>query len=456
MIDAGDTIVAIATPPGRGALGVVRVSGPDAVAVARELLGQVPPPRHAGFRRFLDADNTVIDEGIALVFKAPASFTGEDMFELHAHGSPIVLDQLVARIASLGVRLAGPGEFSRRAFENGKYDLTQLEAIADLIASVGISATRSAQRSLQGAFSAQLRELCDSLAELRAQVETALDFSDEDIDLVQTDQIAAALEGLTGRIAEVHRRALQGAALRGGAEVVIAGQPNVGKSSLLNCLAGREEAIVSPTAGTTRDVLKSDVLIEGLPVRILDTAGLRPPDDEIEREGVRRARAACCDADLVLLVADACVGFGEFEQRLADEFESDGVLWFAVYNKHDLAGVVTDGGLKNALRVSAKTGEGIDALAAEIAGRLRKAGGADEVVGPGEAEDAIIARRRHLAALADAKDAVGRAGDSIAIGAVELVAEELRAAQQALGTITGTRTTEDLLGDIFSRFCIGK
>ncbi len=449
MIDAGDTIVAIATPPGRGAIGVVRVSGPQVAAVAAAMLGRVPPPRHAGHRRFLDADGEVIDEGVALLFKAPASFTGEDVLELYAHGSPVVLDRLVARIATLGARPAGPGEFSRRAFVNGKYDLAQLEAVADLIASVGTAAARGAQRSLQGEFSAQVHTLCDMLAELRARLEASLDFSDEDIDPGQSDEIAAALHCLSTRLAGLHRRARRGAVLRAGAEVVIAGQPNVGKSSLLNRLAQRDEAIVNATAGTTRDVLKSDVLVGGLPVRILDTAGLRRAGDEVEQEGVRRARAACRNADLVLLVVDARVGMDAFEKELAAEFEVSGVPWLAVHNKQDLVdGCVADG----TRRVSAKTREGIDALAAQIASRLMGTG-ADSA---GDAEDVIIARRRHLVALADAERAIGRAGKHHAAGAVELVAEELRAAQQALGTITGARTTEDLLGDIFSRFCIGK
>ncbi len=455
MIDAGDTIVAIATPPGRGALGVVRVSGPQTAVIARALLGRVPPPRHAGLRRFLDADATAIDEGLALMFKAPASFTGEDMLELYAHGSPVVLDRLVARIAALGARPAGPGEFSRRAFLNGKYDLAQLEAIADLIASVGTAAARCAQRSLQGEFSAQVRTLCDTLAELRARIEASLDFSDEDIDLVQSGELAVALRELSARLAELHQRARRGAVLRAGAEIVIAGQPNVGKSSLLNRLAGREEAIVSARAGTTRDVLGSDMLVAGVPVRVLDTAGLRAAGDEIEREGVRRARAACRHADLVLLVVDARSGMDAFEKELAAEFDADEVPWLAVHNKQDLvdggvAGETESGTAGGAVSVSAKTGEGVDALAARIAERL--SGGADA----GDAEDAIIARRRHLVALSDAEHAVGRASEHLAAGATELVAEELRAAQQALGTITGARTTEDLLGDIFSQFCIGK
>ncbi len=445
-IDAGDTIVAIATPPGRGAIGVVRVSGPQTESIARELLGRTPPPRHAGFRRFLGADGEVLDEGVALLFKAPASFTGEDVLELYAHGSPVVLDRLVARAVELGARPAGPGEFSRRAFLNGKYDLAQLEAVADLIASAGVAAARCAQRSLRGEFSSQVRALCDALAELRAQVEASLDFSDEDIAPAQSGELAESLRELSARLVALHQRARRGAVLRTGAEIVIAGQPNVGKSSLLNRLAGREEAIVSELAGTTRDVLKSDVLIGRLPVRILDTAGLRTAGDRIEQEGVRRARAACRHADLVLLVVDARTGIDEIEKRLVAEFDDDGVPWLAVHNKQDL---VSGGASDDERRVSAKTGAGIDALAEQIAARLS---GTDA----GDADDAVIARRRHLAALAEAQRAVEEAGERLAENALELAAENLRNAQQALGAITGARTTEDLLEDIFSRFCIGK
>ncbi len=446
MIDAGDTIVAIATPPGRGAIGVVRVSGPQTECIARELLGRVPPPRHAGFRRFLDGAGEIIDEGVALTFKAPASFTGEDVLELYAHGSPVVLDQLVARVTELGARPAGPGEFSRRAFLNGKYDLAQLEAVADLIASASVAAVRCAQRSLQGEFSSQVRTIGDELAELRAHVEASLDFSDEDIAPAQSDELATSLREMSARIVELHRRTRRGAVLRTGAEIVIAGQPNVGKSSLLNRLAGREEAIVSEFAGTTRDVLKSDVLVGQVPVRVLDTAGLRTAGDEIEQEGVRRARAACRHADLVLLVVDARDGMGEIEKRLATEFDNDGVPWLAVHNKQDL---VSGDAADDETRVSAKTGAGLDALVEQIAARLS---GTDA----GDADDAFIARRRHLTALAEAERAIKEAGERLSENALELSAENLRNAQQALSAITGVRTNEDLLEDIFSRFCIGK
>ena len=446
MIDVGDTIVAIATPPGRGALGVVRASGTQVTTIARALLGQVPRPRHATFCRFLDADGDIIDEGIAILFKAPASFTGEDMLELYAHGSPVVLDRLVECIATQGVRLAGPGEFSRRAFLNGKYDLAQLEAIADLITSADRIGARCAQRSLQGEFSKQTLLLCDDLAKLRAHIEASVDFSDEDLDFAQKDELVKTLKDLSKRIDQLQLRAQRGARLHAGGEIVIVGQPNVGKSSLLNRFAGREEAIVSEIAGTTRDVIKSDLLIGHLPVRASDTAGLRQSGDEIEQEGVYRARGACRHTDLVLLVMDARVGMGEIEKELFTEWMAEGIEWIEIYNKQDL---VVGGTNDKLWRVSAKTGEGIDALATHIARQLG-GGNADD------AKDAIVARRRHLVALANAGHAMTQAAEHLNAGAIELLAEEIRIAEQALVEITGAKTTESLLGDIFSQFCVGK
>ena len=447
VIAAGDTIVAIATPPGRGALGVVRASGPRVPAIAKALLGSVPPPRQAAFRRFRGAGSEIIDEGLAVIFKAPASFTGEDTLELHAHGSPVVLDRLVARISALGARPAGPGEFSRRAFLNGKYDLAQLEAVADLIDSADAAAARCAQRSVQGEFSLQVSEIGEAIARLQAQVEAALDFSDEDVTFVSHAEIGAVLGDISTRIARLQYRATQGARLFAGGEIVIAGRPNVGKSSLLNRLAGCDEAIVSATAGTTRDVLKRDVLIGRLPVRVLDTAGLRESADEIEQEGVQRARAACCNADLVLVVVDIREEVGAVEKALQAELEEKAVSWITVYNKQDLSEKAGSG---RRWCVSAKTGAGVDALAAHIAACLS---GVDIAA---DADDAIIARRRHLVALEEAAVAVRRATKHHAANAVELVAEELRRAQRALGAILGEHSTETLLGHIFSRFCIGK
>ncbi len=447
MIGAGDTIVAISTPPGRGALGVVRASGPGVTEIAKALLGRLPSLRQAAFRRFRGADGETIDAGLAVVFKAPASFTGEDTLELYAHGSPVVLDRLVARISALGARPAGPGEFSRRAFLNGKYDLAQLEAVADLIDSADAAAARCAQRSVRGEFSMRISEIGDALAGLQAQVEAALDFSDEDITFVSRDEVGAALGDISARIGRLQHRATQGARLFAGGEIVIAGRPNVGKSSLLNRLAGCDEAIVSATAGTTRDVLKRDVLIGRLPVRVLDTAGLRESADEIEQEGVERARAACCSADLVLLVVDVRDGVGEVESALQAELGKRGVPWVIVYNKQDL---VEQAGLSGRWCVSAKTGLGIDALATHIAVCLS---GVDIVA---DADDAIIARRRHLVALQEAACAVRLAAQHHAANAFELIAEELRRARSALGAILGEQSTEALLGHIFSRFCIGK
>lgn len=428
-------------------MGIVRVSGPRVTVIARAVLGKIPPVRQMALRGFLGAGGEIIDEGCAVIFRKPASFTGEDTLELHTHGSPVVLDQLVERITSLGARPAGPGEFSRRAFLNGKYDLVQLEAIADLIASADTAAARCAQRSLMGGFSRELGRIRAGLVGLRAQVEAALDFPDEDISPATRDEAGAQLESLAEHIARLKRRATQGARLFAGGEVVIAGQPNVGKSSLLNRLAGCEEAIVSATPGTTRDVLKREVLLGRLPVRVLDTAGLRESGDKVEQEGVRRAREACRSADLVLVVVDARSGPGEAEKMLLADLERHAVPWLVVCNKQDLcAQTATDDGQ---WRVSAKTGAGIDALAASIAVRLGGGGEAD-------ADDAIIARRRHLAALEEAASAVERACEHHAAGVAELMAEELQSAQQALGRIFGEQTNEELLEDIFSRFCIGK
>lgn len=437
-----DTIAAVATPPGRGGVGIVRVSGDRAAALAAAVLGQTPAPRRATFARFLDADGEVIDEGLALLFKAPASFTGEDVLELHAHGSPVVLDMLMARLVALGARPADPGEFSRRAFSNGKRDLAQLEAVADLIASRAEQAARNAQRVLQGELSQLVEAFQTALGGLRAQVEAALDFAGEDLDLPA--DLAPALDALGARLDALLRRGREGALLQDGATVALVGRPNVGKSSLLNRLAMREEAIVTPVAGTTRDVVKCDLVLRGLPLRLLDTAGLRETTDPVEVEGVRRSRRALEDSDLVLLVLDE-TGAGEAERELARELDARGAPWLAAANKCDLAPPPT--APFPAMPVSAKTGQGLDALVA----RLR------EQLGAGDGgEDALGARRRHLAALARARDAVTAARRRIDEEQIELAAEELRLAQNALDEIVGQTTNEALLGEIFSSFCIGK
>ena len=442
---SSETIVAIATPPGKGGIGIVRVSGSNSYAIAQTLLKVSSlPPRHAHFGHFYANADVVIDEGITLWFPAPASFTGEDVLELHAHGSPMVLDLLVARITTLGARMAQPGEFSRRAFENGKYDLLQIEAVADLINSASHQAAQSAQRSLQGVFSSQVKQLLRQMIELRVQIEAAIDFSDDDIDIVKTQAVQQKLDEIQRRLNQITSAAETGVRLCNGAEIVIVGKPNAGKSSLLNCLAGRDEAIVSDTAGTTRDVVKCEWVINGVPIRLLDTAGLGEPQNSIEAEGMRRAEVAMRAADLVIMLVDAVVGLSHIEQRWMETLKQAGVPYLLVFNKTDL---LTLENLPPAqVAISAKTGTGLPTLRQQIG----------EVLGTTEGtEPALSARRRHLVALAKVQTALDQV-TGYAVGETELVAEELRAAQTALAELTGEFTNEDLLGAIFSEFCIGK
>ncbi|MFM8331963.1 MAG: tRNA uridine-5-carboxymethylaminomethyl(34) synthesis GTPase MnmE [Candidatus Methylumidiphilus sp.] len=440
-----DTIAAVATPAGRGGVGVIRVSGAGVPAIIRALLPKPLRPRTAHFLPFLDADGSAIDSGIVLHFPAPHSFTGEDVLELQSHGSPVVLDLLLRRLLGLGARLARPGEFSERAFLNDKIDLAQAEAIADLIASGSAQAARSAQRSLQGEFSRLIGQLLDELIQLRAYVEASIDFVDEEIDFLAEGAIAEQLAGLQRRLAQIRRSAKQGCVLRDGLTVVIAGRPNAGKSSLLNHLAGREAAIVTDIAGTTRDLLREFIQIDGMPLHIIDTAGLRESADAVEREGIRRAREAIRQADLVLLLID---------DRHADEPPGD---WPAevpvvrVHNKIDLTGAapgLTETAAGVAVKLSVKTGAGLDALRQHLKERAGYDGGAGEV---------FAARRRHLDALTRADAAIASGLDQLAgARAPELLAEDLREAQHALAEITGAFTNEDLLGQIFGSFCIGK
>jgi tRNA modification GTPase len=442
-----DTIAAIATPPGRGGVGILRISGDAVPAVMMAVLGRAPPPRHAHFGPFFDADGGVLDAGLALYFPAPRSFTGEDVLELHAHGSPVLLDLLLRRVLGLGARLARPGEFSERAFLNDKLDLAQAEAIADLIASTTAEAARSAARSLQGEFSRRIHGLVDALIELRLYIEASIDFTDEDIDLLSEGHIAERLHGLLETLAAVRRAARQGRLLRDGMTVVIAGRPNAGKSSLLNRLAGREAAIVTEIAGTTRDTLREYLQIDGLPLHVVDTAGLRDSEDIVEREGIRRARHEIEKADRVLLMIDA---------RCPEESEDllptlpAGVPVTRLYNKIDLTGE-TSGLIERpdgmAVYLSAATGAGLDALLRH----LKSCMGYDS-----EAEGVFSARRRHLDALERARAALERAAAQLQSQAPELLAEDLRAAQNALSEITGEFTSDDLLGRIFASFCIGK
>lgn len=443
-----DTIAAVSTPPGRGGIGIVRVSGPNAPAIAVALLGEMPRAHRAMLRDFQDVDGTPIDRGLALYLPAPHSFTGEDVLELHGHGSPVVLDMLLLRVFKLGARPARPGEFSERAFLNDKLDLAQAEAVADLIDSGTREAARAALRSLDGEFSHAIHELVAALTELRVHVEAAIDFPDEEIDFLGDGVVGTRLESLAERLREVETAAAQGRLLRDGVTVVIAGRPNAGKSSLLNHLAQADVAIVTDQPGTTRDVLASTIQLDGLPLTVCDTAGLRPGGDAIEREGMRRARARLESADMVLLVVDDLFGFGSEDAAIAAALPA-GVPVCRVYNKIDLTGRPAgrcDEEAHRCVAISAVTGAGFDALAILIKAVAGYQGGGQN----------FLARRRHLDALRRADEHLARAKNHYEVRSGELIAEELRLAQQALSEITGAVTSEDLLGKIFSSFCIGK
>ncbi len=445
-----DTIAAIATAPGRGGVGVIRVSGSNLLPFAFALTGKTPRPRYATLADFKAADGTTVDTGILLFFPDPHSFTGEDVLELQGHGGPVVMQMLLARCLDLGARLAEPGEFSRRAFLNGKMDLAQAEAVADLIDAATASAARSAVRSLQGEFSRAIGELNDELINLRMLVEATLDFPEEDIDFLKAANAFGRLDKLHDKLAEIFERAGQGKLLQSGLHVVLAGQPNVGKSSLLNRLSGDELAIVTPIAGTTRDALRSTIQIEGIPLHVIDTAGLRETEDEVERIGIERSWREIEKADVVLLLVDARVGVGDADREILARMP-ERLQRITVFNKIDLAGRAPerhDQADGVAISLSAKANQGMDLLRDEL---LR-------IAGWHQAEDVFIARERHLRALASARThlASARAVVSGAMPALELFAEELRLTQQALGEITGEFTADDLLGVIFSRFCIGK
>lgn len=442
-----DTIAAVATAPGRGGIGVVRVSGSALDSFARALTGKDPEPRNAGFVRFLDAVGATIDEGILLYFPAPRSFTGEDVIELQGHGGPVVLQLLLTRCVELGARLAEPGEFSRRAFLNGKMDLAQAEAVADLIEASTVAAARSAVRSLSGAFSDEIHRLTDALIDLRMLVEATLDFPEEEVEFLEKARARERLDAIRAQLEAVMDRARQGALLRSGMNVVLVGQPNVGKSSLLNRLAGEERAIVTEVAGTTRDALRETIAVEGIPIHIVDTAGLRETEDRVERIGVERTWREIERADVILRVVDARGGVQPADAAI-DEGLPPGIERITIFNKIDLCGVGASrevhGGAVT-LHISAQNGEGIDLLRAEL---LRVAGW------HAHGQDVVLARERHLVALRSALVHVTAAAGQYA--ALELFAEELRAAQESLGEITGEFSANDLLGVIFSRFCIGK
>ncbi len=452
-----DTIAAIATPAGRGGVGIIRLSGPDALAMARRMTGDRPLlARQAHFRRFRDGAGEVLDEGIVLFFPGPHSFTGEDVVELQGHGGPVLMDMLLKRVLALGARMAQPGEFSQRAFLNDKMDLTQAEAIADLIDAASQAAVKSATRSLQGAFSQRIQTLLERLIELRLYVEAAIDFPDEEIDFLSDGVVAAKLAAVIAHLDQVLQEAKQGSLLREGVRVVIAGKPNAGKSSLLNALAGYEAAIVTDIAGTTRDVLREQIHLDGLPLHIIDTAGLRDTEDRVEQEGIRRAYQEIGQADGILLVYDLSTELStteiplELAKRFFDPLPPPEKLCF-VANKSDLAGrpvaVEEVAGYRH-LTLSARSGEGMPALRDHL----------KALVGYQDAEHSpFIARRRHLDALLRTRQALQAADaqlNGLALG--ELMAEDLRAAQQALGEITGEFTADDLLGKIFGSFCIGK
>ena len=439
-----DTIVAIATPPGRGGIGVVRVSGPAAGDIAGAVLGATPRARVASLANFKDDDESAIDTGIALYFPAPRSFTGEDVLELQGHGGPAVLHRLVERVCALGARLARPGEFTERAFRNDKLDLAQAEAVADLIDSASRRAARSAMRSLSGEFSRQVRAIDGQVLQLRVYLEAAIDFADEDIDFLGEQDARRRARDVATALDALLARSRQGQVLRDGVDVVIAGAPNAGKSSLLNRLLAENRAIVTDIPGTTRDLLSADIELDGLPMRLTDTAGLRASGDRVEMIGVDRARQAVANADVVLLVEDDTV---PSPPPLGLELPAERTL--RVRNKVDLTGrgdAGRDGKAGGLLYVSAKTGAGLDSLRQRI---VDKAGG----VPP---EGVFLARKRHLAALASAAAHTAAAERHVHGGFGDLAAEELRAAQDDLGSIVGKTEVDDLLGEIFKTFCVGK
>ena len=450
-----DTIVAQATPPGRGGVGIIRISGNQVKEVAQVVLGKLPKPRYAEYLPFLDENGQVIDQGIALFFPNPHSFTGEDVLELQGHGGPIILDLLIKRILSIpATRIARPGEFSERAFLNDKVDLAQAEAIADLIDASSEQAAKSAISSLQGVFSNKINELVNLLINLRIFVEAAIDFPEEEIDFLSDGKIETQLKDVIKQLNDVRSEAKQGSLLREGMKVVIAGRPNAGKSSLLNALSGRDSAIVTDIAGTTRDVLREHIHIDGMPLHIIDTAGLRDAYDEVERIGIERAWVEIEQADRVLLMVDGTTTteinpeklWPEFMQRLPSHIPVT-----VIRNKADLTGETlgySDVSQYSLIRLSARTGNGVDLLREHL----------KQTMGfSATSEGGFLARRRHLQALEQAAKHLDNGLEQlITYHAGELLAEELRLAQESLSEITGSFTSDDLLGKIFGSFCIGK
>ncbi|MFW6092372.1 MAG: tRNA uridine-5-carboxymethylaminomethyl(34) synthesis GTPase MnmE [Pseudomonadota bacterium] len=450
-VDA-DTIAAIATAPGMAGIGIVRISGPAALAIGRRMSGRSLTPRYAHYAEFRDAGGSLIDVGLCLAFPGPASFTGEDVVELQGHGGPVVLQLLLDAVLGAGARLARPGEFTERAFHNGKLDLAQAEAVADLIASASGAAARGAMRSLQGTFSRAVGELDGAVTELRVYVEAAMDFPEEDADFLAEGQVPERLAAVRERLAALTGETRQGMLLSEGVAVALVGAPNVGKSSLLNRLAGQDRAIVTEIPGTTRDLVHADLTLKGLPIRIVDTAGIRDAADAVEEEGIRRAREQALQADLVVVLEDDRAAEGPVLETLqAAGIEPRRLL--RVRNKVDLSGGAAGAvagsaaGAVAVVRLSALTGAGVDALVDLI---LERVGYASE-------GSTFTARRRHIEALDAASAAVARAESLLAERvAPELVAEELKLVHQSLGEIVGETTADELLGEIFSSFCIGK
>ncbi len=459
-----DTICAIATPVGRSGIGIVRLSGPDVAKACEELLGFLPSPRHAHYCDFLDADQTVIDQGVAIYYQSPDSFTGEDILELQGHGGVYVLNAVLERVLSLDIRLAGPGEFSERAFLNDKIDLLQAEAIADLIDANSKQAVQSAMRTLRGQFSELVHHLVTMLTTIRVSVEAAIDFSDEDIDLMADAKVEESIKETLNQISGVYAQAEQGALLKDGLQVVITGIPNAGKSSLLNALSGIDSAIVTDIPGTTRDLLKEEISIDGMPIHIIDTAGLRTSDNIVEIEGVKRTHGAIETADQILLVFDCTAPEQDVDKVLqplnlaeksADSIESILTRCTLIYNKIDLLDnapskdtILYKNKELSKIHLSAKQGTGIGMLR----DHLKTCAG----FRPTE-ETAFVARERHLAELKKAEKLIKNSLLQLSKGShLELVAEDLRLAQNHLSTITGQFTSDDLLGEIFSSFCIGK
>lgn len=450
-----DTIVAQATAPGRGGVGIIRVSGPLAKEVALQVTGKSLKPRYAEYLPFKDHDGTELDQGIALFFPNPHSFTGEDVLELQGHGGPVVLDMLIRRILLVpGVRAARPGEFSERAFLNDKMDLTQAEAIADLIDATSEQAAKSALQSLQGQFSQRINTLVESLIHLRIYVEAAIDFPEEEIDFLADGKVAGDLQTIIDNLAAVRKEANQGAIMREGMKVVIAGRPNAGKSSLLNALSGKESAIVTDIAGTTRDVLREHIHIDGMPLHIIDTAGLREAADEVEKIGIERAWEEIRQADRVLFMVDGTTTDATDPREIWPDFIDrlpDSMGLTIIRNKVDQTQEqlgLTEQEQRTLIRLSAKTGQGVDALREHLKACMGFTG---------NHESGFMARRRHLAALEQAAQHLAIGQDQLeGYMAGEILAEELRIAQQSLNEITGEFSSDDLLGRIFSSFCIGK